>query len=126
MAMVWKMIDSSPYKGIKHFRVNNTNLRIISEEEFQKLYEAASQDLKPILLMAVATGMRRGEILNLRWDDVNFKEGFILVRDSKNYESRTITIHPTLREALLNLREISKSEYVFGVERELTGLGKMH
>jgi integrase len=113
MAVVWKMIDSSPYKGIKHFRVNNTNLRIVSEEEFQKLSEAASLDLKSILLTAVATGMRRGEILNLRWDDVYFKEGYIIVRDSKNYESRIITLHPVLKNVLLSLKGNSRSEYVF-------------
>ncbi len=113
MAVVWKMVDSSPYKGIKHFRVSNTNLRIVSEEEFQKLYEAASQTLRPILLTAVATGMRRGEILNLRWDDVNFKEGFIIVRDSKNYETRNIPMHPALEEVLLRLKAKRQSEYVF-------------
>jgi integrase len=66
--------------------------------------------------------MRRGEILNLRWDDVNFKEGFILVRDSKNYESRTITIHPILRETLLTLRQKSQSEYVFGGRKRIDRL----
>lgn len=113
MAVVWKMVNSSPYKGIKHFRVSNTNLRIVSEEEFQKLSEAASPDLKPILLTAVATGMRRGEILNLKWDDVYFKEGYIIVRDSKNYESRIITLHPVLKNVLLSLKANSQSEYVF-------------
>jgi integrase len=57
--------------------------------------------------------MRRGEILNLRWDDVYFKEGYIIVRDSKNYESRIITLHPVLKNVLLSLKGNSRSEYVF-------------
>lgn len=113
MAMAWKLINSSPYKGVKHFRVNNTNLRIVSEEEFRKLYAAASLVFRPILIAAVTTGMRKGELLKLKWDDVNLEEGFIRVRDSKNYESRTITIHPKLREALLALKDKSKSDFVF-------------
>ncbi|MGE5446224.1 MAG: tyrosine-type recombinase/integrase [Ignavibacteriales bacterium] len=113
MAVIWKLLDSTPYKGVKHFRVNSTSLRILNEDEFQRLYAAASPTLRPILLAAITTGMRKGELLNLKWDDVNFKEGFILVRDSKNYESRPITIHAKLREILLVLKERSQSEYVF-------------
>ena len=113
MAVSWKMIDESPYKGIKHFKVNNSNLRILSDEEFNKLYESASSELKPILMTAYSTGMRLGEILNLKWGDVNLKEDYILVRDSKNYESRTISIHPTLKETLSHLKTISESDFTF-------------
>ena len=112
-AVTWNILDQSPYKGIKHFRVNNANLRILSGSEFSHLYEAASIQLKPILLTAYTTGMRLGEILNLKWDDVNFKDEYILVRDSKNYESRIIAIHPTLAETLDKLRSQSESDYVF-------------
>ena len=113
IAVVWKMIDDSPYKGIKHFKVNNSNLRILSDEEFNRLYQSASIELKPILLTAYTTGMRLGEILNLKWEDVNFKDDYIIVRDSKNYESRTISIHPTLKETLSQLINKSESEFIF-------------
>lgn len=119
MAVAWKLIDSSPYKGVKHFRVNNTNLRILSEGEFHKLYAAASPWLRPILLAAATTGMRRGEIINLKWDDVNLEEGFIFVRDSKNYESRTVTIHPKLKEALLLLKDKRQNDYAFGGKKTI-------
>ncbi len=113
-AVIWKMIDSSPFKGVKLFRVSNTNLRILSDDEFQKLYAVASSELKPILLTAISTGMRLGETLSLKWEDVSLKaDGYITVRDSKNYESRTITLHPTLRETLIKLKAESQSEYVF-------------
>jgi len=112
-AVDWGMIESSPYK-VKHFRVNNTNLRIISDEEFDLLYESSSLDLKPILLSAVSTGMRLGELLSLKWNDINLNiDGFITVRDSKNYESRTIPINSTLLKTLSDLKKHSESEYVF-------------
>jgi len=113
MAVIWKNIEESPYKGIKHFKVNNSNLRILSNSEFNDLYEAASSELRPILLTAYTTGMRLGEILNLKWKDVSLKEDYILVRDSKNYESRTISIHPTLGETFHHLKKRSESEFVF-------------
>ncbi len=113
IAVVWKMIDETPYKGIKHFRVNNSNLRILSESEFNNLYESGSLELKPIILTAYLTGMRLGEILKLRWEDIDFKDDYIVVRDSKNYESRAISIHHTLKKALSQLKSNTQSEYVF-------------
>jgi len=112
-AVEWGYIEKSPYHGVKKYKVNNTNLRILSNEEFELLYNAATDQFKPILLMAVRTGMRLGEILSLKWDDINFKEDYLLVKDSKNYESRYIPIHPELKEALINLKENSNNEYVF-------------
>jgi integrase len=112
-AVDWKMIDSSPYKGVKHFRVNNTNLRILNHSEFQRLYQASSNNLKPILLTAINTGMRLSEVLNLKWSDINLKEGYLLVTDSKNYESRTISLNPTLKATLSRMGKESQSEYVF-------------
>jgi len=112
-AVDWGMIESSPFKGVKLFRVDNINLRIISGDEFNLLYASSSLDLKPILLCAISTGMRRGELLNLKWSDTNLNNGHILVRDSKNYESRTIPINATLLKALSDLKKYTKSEYVF-------------
>jgi len=93
--------------------VNNINLRILSNEEFELLYSSASEQFKPILLTAIRTGMRLGEILALKWDDINLKEDYLLVKDSKNYESRYIPIHPELKDVLINLKENSNNEYVF-------------
>lgn len=55
-AVDWKMIDANPYKGVKHFRVKNTNLIILNQSEFQKLYQASSIDLKPLLLTLLIQG----------------------------------------------------------------------
>jgi len=118
-AVDWRMIESSPFKGVKLFKVSNINLRIISNEEFNKLYESSSLDLKPILLCAITTGMRRGELLNLKWNDTNLNNGYIKVRDSKNYESRTIPINTTLLKALSDLKKHSESEYVFKYRKSI-------
>ena len=64
------------------------------------LYNSASEHLKPILFVAISTGMRKGEILNLQWKDINFEENYLVVRNSKNYESRDIPISDLLKRAL--------------------------
>ena len=54
--------------------------RVLSEEEWQKLYTSAKPHLKPILLVAYQLGQRFGEIVNLTWDRVDLKRGFIFLR----------------------------------------------
>lgn len=113
-AVEWGYIDKSPYTGVEKYKVNNTNLRILSNEEFKTLYDCASKEFKPLLQIAVNTGMRPNEILSLKWEDVSLKEGYFHIRDSKNYEKRYIPIHKDLSPMLNDLKEISKNEYVFG------------
>jgi len=95
------------------FKENNVNLRILSNEEFQKLYNNSSESLKSFLTVAVNTGMRPSEILNLKWEEVNFKQGYVLVSNSKNNESRNIPMNENLKDTLLRLNNELNLEYVF-------------
>lgn len=70
-------------------------MRILSPEEEMGLFEAIRTSPKAFHLEAIVTtalhsGMRKGEILNLRKDQVNFKEGYILVEGTKNGEIRKV------------------------------------
>ena len=57
--------------------------------------------------------MRRGEIQKLEWSDVDLEEGYIHVIESKNDEWRSIPIGSVLIDRLKNLKQHSKTEYVF-------------
>ena len=57
--------------------------------------------------------MRKSEILNLKWDNVNLKEGYILVEDTKNEESRIIPINKPLNDTLKSVKYSSPEENVF-------------
>jgi len=112
-AIEWGMTSTNPAKNVKLFKENNINLRILSDEELKALYDNANDLLKSVLIVAVNTGMRRSENHNLKWEDINFKEGFLTVGDSKNGDSRTIPFNDILADTLLRLKEHSNSEYVF-------------
>lgn len=81
---------------------NNVRDRVISHDEFQRLFNCSPEYMKPVLLTAYYTGMRRGEILNLKWDRVDLKMGFIRLRseDTKTNEGRSIPLHPVLIQLL--------------------------
>lgn len=95
--------------------------RTLSYDEEKKLLAACDghrKHLKPILICALATGMRLGEILKLTWTDVSFERGEIRIisTNSKNLTERPVPMTAELREVLLLLYEKKPDDgSVFGV-----------
>jgi integrase len=63
----------------------------------------ANDTLRLYILAALHTGARRGELVRLRWKDVDFRSGTLTFRDTKNGDSRAVPLTATLRETLHNL-----------------------
>jgi integrase len=117
-AVEWDMVESEVLKRVrkvKLLRDDSKRLRYLSKEECQNLVNACDPHLKPIVITALNTGMRKGEILNLKWDNVDLKHGFILLDVTKNGERREIPINRTLEAAFLNKSIIRRLDvpYVF-------------
>jgi integrase len=115
-AVEWEMISEEILKKVrkvKQIPENNKRLRFLSSEECQALIKACDPHLRPIVVTALNTGMRRGEILNLKWDQIDLKHGFILLEVTKNGERREIPINETLRRTLETLPRHIKGPYVF-------------
>src|SRR5438132_12750434 len=97
LAVEWELLEESPMKGMKFLRENNARTRYLSLEECQRLIASCiAPHIRAVVTVALHSGMRLGEILNLRWHDLDFASGFILVRDSKNGESRHVAHDATL------------------------------
>jgi len=112
-AVEWNMLSSNPIAKVKLFPEKPKQLRVITEEEFSKLYNQASEFLQPILMIAVHTGLRRSEILNLKVSDINLKDRYILVRESKNGEIRHVPINTLLMKTLKSVINNTDSEHLF-------------
>jgi len=112
-AIEWGYVKENPAKGVKLLKEPPGRLRYLSPEEVGSLLDSCLDHLCPIVLTAVNTGMRRSEILNLRWADVDLSNRKITVVNTKNNESRVIPINQTLCEEFLELIKQVKGEYVF-------------
>lgn len=99
------MPPENPVSAVPFLDEQNIRDRILTPEEFERMLNAAPEYLKPILLCAYHTGMRRGEILNLTWDRVDLKSGFIRLKesDTKTGEARSIPLGRELVEVLQRL-----------------------
>jgi len=87
-------------------RVNNLKTEDLSPEQMSNLLEAINQDhdiqAANFMRMALLTGMRRGELFKLKWDDVDFDRGFIYIRDPKGSRDQVIPLNKAAEEVLQN------------------------
>lgn len=108
------LIDSNPCLRIRKFKPNNRRLRVLSDEEEVKLLTALEgNDLtRSIVIVALNTGLRRGEIFSLKWSDVDFQRGRLIIRKTKASKERFVPMNATVRELLQSLPRLL-SDYVF-------------
>ncbi len=111
LAIEWKTISSNPIKGIKLLKVPKFRPRVLKVDELMKIYSVATSHFKPILLCAFSTGMRKGEFAKLKWENIDFKDRYILITETKNNESRSIS--DILFNTLIEMDQNSNYEYVF-------------
>jgi integrase len=90
--------------------------RVLTDEEAGKLVESSGKSLRPVVILALNTGMRKSELLALRWKDVDFSRRYVYVERSKNNRSRKIPMNSTALEELRRLRR-NGSDYVFTKKR---------
>jgi integrase len=87
-------------------KVNNLRTEDLSSNQLQNLLKAldASADIMTanLMRMALYTGMRRGELFKLRWDDIDFERGFIKIRQPKGGKDETIPLNSAAGEVLRN------------------------
>ena len=118
-AMRWNMITENPVKGIQPLSVPERAPSFFSREDFQKLLSVIKEGwLRELVVFAVLTGMRRGEITNLRWQDVALSAKMLTIQSSptfktKNGKRRVIPISDTALYILSAKQGRNPSEYVF-------------
>jgi integrase len=114
-AVEWEMVERSPFDRGKPLwlKENNKRLRFLSEDEIKKLLAGCPTYLRRIVECAINTGMRRGEILSLKWSQI--RNGLIYLDKTKTNESRQIPINDDLARVFQEIRRERhlKSEYVF-------------
>lgn len=112
----WNMVEEEVLKRIRKVKMiqeNNRRLRYLTKEECQRLVNACSNHLKPIVITALNTGMRKEEILSLKWSNVDLVNGFILLDVTKNGNRREIPINSTLKATLQSIIRRIDTDYVF-------------
>ena len=110
-------VAHDPCRGLSLPRVNNKIIRCLSEAEEGRLIPACADALRPIVETALYTGLRKEELLDLQWGDLDFDQAILTVQHGKGEKKRYIPIIPELIEVLKAIpRKVTGGEaspYVF-------------
>jgi integrase len=112
-AIKWELMRENPARGIPKLRETGARTRFLDLSEIQRLIKAASNRFRPLLIAAIHTGMRRGELFNLRWPDIDLSNRILYVRQSKSGKQRAIPIDQTFYDVLRALPSRFQKGYVF-------------
>lgn len=110
LAIEWEIIPYSPARGVKSPRVPAGRVRYLQPGELRAVVTACREWLRPIVALAVLTGMRRGEMLGLRWLDVDLLNARILLPQTKNGEGRIVYLNRSAEGVLHALRLSSEAK----------------
>jgi integrase len=115
LAIKWKESKANPVNELDFLEEPPGRDRFLYEPEAQNLIDAAPLHIKPIIITALNTGMRSGEIFSLLWDQVHLDSvinPFIEISHSKNNKKRYIPLNNDMVELLRSLPKKSDN-YVF-------------
>jgi integrase len=131
----WRLVPTNPVRDTTKKKEARGRVRFLSDAERDALLDACAKSdwpaLHTLVMLAISTGARRGELINLKWDDIDLRlrepsidpktgekqpgMGRAIVRDTKHGETRSLPIVGKALEALrtLKLQGSAKSEWVF-------------
>jgi integrase len=119
VAVSWKFIETNPFLKLKQARVPESQPSYLTKQDFQRLIDQVKEPwLKEIIVFAVLTGMRRGEILNLRWEDVDLPRKVIRIHSRADFKTkqgrqRVVPMSEGVYHLLSARYARTMSEYVF-------------
>jgi integrase len=104
-AVEWGMTSNNPATGVKRFTYNDQRTRFLTVDETRSVLSECGKQvdqpwLLPIVLLALHTGMRKGELCGLRWENVHLDRSVITVKQGKTQRVKTVSINEPAREAL--------------------------
>ena len=110
-AVEWGAVEKSPAATVKRLREPEGEIRVLTDAEAARLLAAAAPHLRPVLEVLLSTGMRKNEVLKLRWARadgeaiagaslVDLTRGEIIIPAdlAKNHKSRTVPVSPELED----------------------------
>jgi len=103
-AREWQWLEENPVLKVARLPEPPGRVRFLDESERERLLASCKSSknphLHPVVLLAISTGMRKGEILGLKWADVDLEKGHLVLHKTKNRERRGIHLSNPLREVL--------------------------
>lgn len=114
----WQWIDENPMLKVTKLQEPRGRVRFLTDDERNKLLsecKSTSKELYLLVLIAITTGARYGEIINIKWQNIDFENNLFHFMDTKNGDDRGVPIPSIVKEAIKEFSKVRniKSDYVF-------------
>lgn len=110
----WGWIDDTPMRKVNKPSLPRGRVRFLSDDERVRLLKSCKESnnsyLYPVVVLALSTGMRQGEIMGLTWDVVDLNRGRAILHETKNGERRAVAITGHALELLRELGKVRRIE----------------
>ena len=93
LAVEWELLNNNPAQGARLPKLPQGRTRYLSPTELKSVLETAPEWMRAPIALAAFTGMRRGELLSLRWADVDLEGHRIYLRETKNGSLRVLPLN---------------------------------
>lgn len=97
-------LQANPTAGIRRAKEPSRRKFVLSEQELQAIVDAASPHLQQIITVAIASALRKSDLLGLRWEQIDFPHNVITIWTKKTGEPLDLPLVPWAREALLRMK----------------------
>ena len=108
----WGWLDDSPMRKVTKPKESRGRVRFLSDDERIRILKACkeskSPNLYPLVVLALSTGMRKGEIMKLTWADMDLNRGRAILHETKNGERRAVAITGHALELLKELGKVRR------------------
>jgi integrase len=121
LAVEWEVVPFNVAHGVKCPRVAAGRVRYLQPGELRAVLEACPEWLRAIVALAACTGMRRSELLGLRWLNVDLGQGRVMLSQTKNGEGRIVYLNETAKAAIRSLHFDDKTHSTNQLFRGVTG-----
>ena len=92
----WQWLEDTPMRKIKKPKEARGRVRFLDDDERQRLLNACqasrNKQLYMCVILAMSSGMRQAELMGLKWSDVNLKDGFLILHETKNGDRRRVPL----------------------------------
>jgi len=111
----WEWVQDNPVKRVKKERVHNIIERWLSLDEEERLLGVSAPWLKSIIIFAINTGLREGELLDLKWSQIDLNRRTLTIHEQKNRCVDTLPLNMTAMGVLREKHSITvcPNDYAF-------------
>ncbi len=121
------LIEKNPCSDVKKLKIDQSKDRILSIHEISTLFENLNNKYRLMVMFGIFCGLRLGEVISLKWEDINFEEKMLIVKQFKTGKIVTVPLAGFLLEELLKYKITCNSKtHLFDTRRINAAIGSQY